>query len=99
MPLTEIQVRSAERIFNFALKHKPDAIQAYNPAEEFRTNTTIAKHNRLSMPIICSEIYINVLELTAWQIKAFKERANKLLPDNWFIEEHPKEKIIRFGFR
>ncbi len=97
--MTEKEFKTAESIFFYVAKASMQTVQNYRPDEEYRVNIPIATKLTHKEINYCESVYINLQSPTQWQLKAFKQRAEKLLPNRWYIETYHHLNIVRMGFK
>ncbi|RWX00934.1 hypothetical protein [Flavobacterium cerinum] len=99
MAINEKDFKAIERILNYVIKANIEPVQKYDAIDEYRPLKMIAKDLKYKDDDYCSEIYVNLHQLTDWQKKTFLMRAAKALPNRCYIEEYKDAKIIRIGFK
>lgn len=93
--LTEKEIEKIQRIFFQIQPSTVKSIQNYNPFYEFRqyiiVGIQIAKYKSYDV------LYINIENITPWQLTIFDKRAKKELPGKAFTEQHGT--VTRLGFK
>lgn len=97
MGINESDFKAIELLFTYIVKSRVWPVQKYDPLEENRPNIMIAKGLTYRDAGFCSEVYVNLQKLTDWQRKHFSSRAQKIMPNRWYIEDI--NNITRIGFR
>jgi hypothetical protein len=95
MMLTNIEITKIERIFSLIQPTTLKSIQSYNPRNEFRQFTIVGV--QISKNKLYNVLYINIENITPWQLETFDSKVKKELPGKAFIEQH--ENITRLGIR
>lgn len=71
------------------------SVQSYSPKNEFRQFIIVGKQIARSKSY--SVLYINIENITPWQLETFDSKVKKGLPGKAFVEQHGN--ITRLGIR
>jgi hypothetical protein len=93
--LTNIEITKIERIFSLIQPTTLKSIQSYSPKNEFRQFVIVGK--QIAKERAYSVLYINIENITPWQLETFDSKVKKELPGTAFIEQH--KNITRLGIR
>jgi hypothetical protein len=93
--LTNTEITKIERIFFLIQPNTLRTIQSYIPKNEFRQFVIVGK--QIARNKSYSVLYINIENITPWQLETFDSKVKKELPAKAFVEQH--ENITRLGIR
>jgi len=84
--LTELEVDKIRTIFFYIVPNALRPIQHYDSFREIRTDTIVGIPSKIRG--LYDSVYMDIENITPWQLKTFKKRVAKDIPGKGYITEH-----------
>lgn len=84
--LTDLEIEKIQSIYFHIVPKALKSIQHYDSLREIRTNTIIGIPSKVRG--FYDTLYMDIENITPWQLKTFKKRVEKDIPGKGFITEN-----------